>query len=589
MLTAIAMALATDLPDGFTVRHYEGEKMTSRIRTSSARRLWALPVLVVAALILSSCGAPAQPTEPPQPVATAQPAPTEKPTQAAAAPTLTPAPEGPVKGGSLVMAWSDEPASMDAAIGSSSQEWLILFMLYRGLMIYDGDKTVPDMAEKYEISPDGTVYTFTLKSGVKFSNGREVVAEDYKYSLQRTMDPDLASWGSYYLVSLVGAQDVLDGKTKDCTGIEVLDKYTLRFTLTAPDMTFLNILALQQNWPVPKEEVEKWGADFGAHPTGAGPFMVKEFIPGEKAVFVPNPYYYVEGQPYLDEVTYLFNIDMATALMRTEKGEVDVLCGETIPPSEYSRVVTDPNLADWVKQEPAMYTTWLGLNNQRAPLNEVKVRQAINMAVNRDKLVKMQGGKSEALYAIYPSAAPGFDPNYKPYPYDPAAAKALLAEAGHADGLELELVIGEEDATQAQAVQQDLAEIGIKVNIKPLGQGVRNELIDSGGTDMWFTGWYMIQPDVADLINNLYMTGAGSNSDKYSNPRVDELAMQALADQDRDRRLKTYQEIEHLLMDDAVHVPLYNSMSMYLCNPRVEGFYSRSEYGVYFEQMWIKQ
>ncbi len=494
-----------------------------------------------------------------------------------------------MKGGSISMAWDDEPASFDAAIGSSSLEWLALFMIYRGLMIYEGDRAVPDMAESYEISPDGTVYTFTLKSGIKFSNGREVVAEDYKYSLQRTMDPDLASWGSYYLVSLVGAQDVLDGKTKDCKGIEALDRYTLRFTLTAPDMTFLNILALPQNWPVPKEEVEKWGKDFGTHPTGAGPFMCKELVPGEKAVFVPNPYYYVEGQPYLDEVTYLFNIDQATALMRTEKGEVDILIGEDIPSSEFARVMSDPNLKDWVRQEPAMYTTWLGMNNQRAPLNEVKVRQAINMAINRDKLVKMEGGKSEALYAIYPSTAPGFDPGYKPYPYDPAAAKALLAAAGHADGLELELAITEDDTTRAQAVQQDLAEIGVKVDIKPLGGNVLSELIESGGTDMWFTGWYMIQPDPADLINNLYMTGAGSNWDKYSNPKVDELAVQALADQDRDRRMKTYQEIEHILMDDAVHVPLYNSISMYLCNPRVQGFYSRSEYGIYFEQMWIKQ
>lgn len=464
--------------------------------------------------------------------------------------------------------------------------------LYRGLMIYEGDRAVPDMAADFPtISPDGLVYTFTLKPGIKFHNGREVEAADFKYSLERCLDPDWASWANYYLLSIKGAQDIIDGKTKEASGIEVLDKYTLRFTLNAPDMTFLNVLALPNNWVVPKEEVEKWGKDFEKHPVGTGPFMLKELTPGEKAVFVPNPYYFHEDQPYVDEVIFYFGIDESTALLRMEKGEIDILFGDMIPAAEFPRLVSDSNYEEWLFVEPSMYTWWLGLNNKKEPLDNLALRQALNMAINRDKVVKLTGGKGEALYAIYPAKSPGFDPNYRPYPYDPEAAKAKLQESGLAEGTELELLVSSEDnlsVTLAQAIQQDLEQIGLKVNIKQVSGVTSYDLIVAGDEQTYLNSWYMIQPDPADLINNLFMTDAGSNQDFYSNPKVDELAVQALAEQDRDKRMKLYQEIEHLLMEDAVHVPLFTGISYYMHNPRVQNFYSRSEYGPFLERMWIK-
>jgi ABC-type transport system substrate-binding protein len=238
-----------------------------------------------------------------------------------------------------------------------------------------------------------------------------------------------------------------------------------------------------------------------------------------------------------------------------------------------------------------MYTWWLGLNNKVAPLDNLLVRQALNMAVNREKIAKLTGGKGQVLSAIYPSTAPGYDPNYKPYNYDPTAAQAKLKEAGLVAGTELVLTVSSEDpmsTTISQAIQQDLEQIGLKINIKQASDTMVYDLINAGTEQMYLNSWYMIQPDPADIINNLFMTGAGSNQDFYSNPKVDELAKQALAEQNREKRIKIYQDIEHLLMEDAVHVPLFTGISYYLHNPRIQGFYSRSEYGPYFEQMWIK-
>ncbi len=563
-------------------------------------------IMVTLTVILAACGAAPTATLPaatatvaaPQPTtvatATSQPVATTAAATATplpAAPTPTQAAAGPVYGGTVTLAFTEDPNSLDAALGYNLPAWQSLMNLYRGLMIYEGDRAVPDMAADWpEISADGLTYTFKIKPGIRFHNGREVEAADFQYSLNRVLDPDLASWANYYLISIEGAQDVIDGTAEEASGIKVLDKYTIQFKLTAPDATFLNILALPNNWVVPKEEVEKWGADFGTHPVGTGPFMLKEFVPGEKAVFVKNPDFFHTGQPYIDETDMLFGIEASTALMRMEKGELDVLFGDMIPAADFPRIMTDAEYKDWLFVEPSMYTWWLGLNNKMAPLDNVLVRQALNLAINRDKIAKLSAGKGQALWALYPTTCPGYQADYKPYSYDPEAAKAKLAEAGLSEGLELEILIGEDplSATEAQSIQQDLAQVGVKATIKQVSDTVSYDMIVAGEAQTYINSWYMIQPDPADLINNLYMTDAGSNQDFYSNPKVDELAKAALGEQNREKRLETYQEIEKLIMADAVHVPLMTGISFYMHNPRIQGFYSRSEYGPFFERMWIQ-
>ncbi len=499
---------------------------------------------------------------------------------------------GPARGGTVTIAFSEEPNSMDAILGYNIAAWQSLMNLYRGLMIYEGDRAVPDMAADYpDISADGTVYTFTLRPGVRFHNGREVEAADFKYSLERCLDPAWGSWANYYLLSIEGAQDMIDGNAAECSGIEVLDRYTLRFRLTAPDMTFLNVLALPNNWVVPKEEVERWGEEFGLHPVGTGPFIFQEYTPGEKAVFVRNPDFFHAGQPYIDQVIMYFGVEPSTALMRLERGDLDILFGDMIPAADFPRLVGDSKYQDWFFREPSMYTWWIGVNNAKPPLDNVAFRQALNLAIDREKIARLMAGKGVALWTIYPATCPGYDPSYRPYSYDPAAARAKMAQAGVAEGLELELLIVADDpqeATMAQSIQQDLGQIGIRLSIKQVADTVAYDLMYAGDTELFLNSWYMIQPDAADLINNLYMTGAGSNYDFYSNPRVDELAMQALGEQDRSTRLQLYQQIERLLMDDAVHVPLINGISFYLHNPRLKDFYSRSEYGPFLERLWIQ-
>jgi len=540
-------------------------------------------VLLAIVLLITGCAPAIPPTQPPQ---TMPPA-----TQPPVSPTQPPVTAEPVRGGTAILAFAESPNSLDALLGYNLPAWQGLMNLYRGLMIYDGDRAVPDMADGWpEISADGLVYTFKIKPGLKFHNGREVEAADFKYSLERALDPHWASWASPYLLRIKGAQEMLDGKAKAVSGIEAPDSHTLRLTLTEPDVTLLNLLALPVTWVVPHEEVDRWGTEFGLHPVGAGPFLLQEFVPDERAILVRNPDFFHEGQPYLDRVIMNFGLEPSTALLRLEKGELDILFDDLIAAANLPRLMADPRYRDRLYQEPTNYTWWLGLNNKMPPLDNRLVRQALNLAIDREKIAALTEGKGVPLWGIYPSTLPGFDPDFKPYRYDPAAAKARLGEAGFGRGLELELLIGQEPlaVTLAQAIQQDLAQVGVKVTLKQMPGATAHDLIAAGEGQIYLNWWYPVQPDPADLVNNLYMTDAANNLDFYSNPQVDELARQALAEQDREQRMSLYRQIEQILMDDAVHVPLIAGVSFYMHSPRIQGFYSRPEYGPLLERMWVQ-
>lgn len=559
--------------------------MSLKSRYAKLVSLFIVLSMVGTTLLMGGC------TSEPEPTATsAPPADTAvPPTNTPVPPTDTPPPPaGPKAGGKISIAFQDDPNSFDPILGWNVPAWVSLMWMYRGLMLYNGQGPEPDMAADWPtVSDDGLTYTFKLKEGIKFGNGREVTADDVKYTLERVVDPAWESWANYYLAVIEGAQAVMDGEATEVSGIKVLDEYTIEFKLTYQDPTFLSILALPNNFIVPKEEVEKWGQDFGLHPMGTGPFIFKEFVPGEKALFVKNPYYYVEGEPYVEEIEMVLGIEPATAMLRAEKGELDVISADMMPSSDFARIVQDATYADRLFQEPTLNPWWLGMNNKMAPLDNVQVRQAINYAINKDKLLKLTGGKGQPLAGIYPAGLPGHDPDFEGYPYDPEKAKALLAEAG-AEGIELEISISESplEASLAQAIQQDLGEAGIEVTINSMSRAVVRDLRKKGEAQMYFSNWFMMVPDPSDLINNLSLCGVSSNYDFYCNPKVDELAEQVMPELDQEKRAETYQEIERLMMADAIHVPLFNNASYWFHPAELKDFYSRSEYGPLFERVW---
>ncbi|HXF61579.1 MAG TPA: ABC transporter substrate-binding protein, partial [Caldilineaceae bacterium] len=237
----------------------------------------------------------------------------------ASAPAAEPAAAtGPQRGGQAIVVYKDDLATLDPAVGYDWTNWPTIKMVFDGLLDYDDTTNLmPRLAEAMpEVSEDATVYTFKLREGVKFQNGREVVADDVVYSITRVLDPDTASPGAGFYVGIKGAQEFMDGAASSVEGIQALDKYTVQFTLNSPDVTFLNKMALNFAFIVPKEEVEAAGADFGHAPVGTGPFILKEWQPGQYLLFERNPDYFYEGLPYLDSVRIEVGVAPDVALLR---------------------------------------------------------------------------------------------------------------------------------------------------------------------------------------------------------------------------------------------------------------------------------
>jgi len=333
---------------------------------------------------------------------------------------------------------------------------------------------------------------------------------------------------------------------------------------------------------VPKEEVEKWGADFGKHPVGTGAYKLAEWTLGQRLVFERNPDYYHEGVPNLDKITFEVGQEPNVALLRLERGEVDVL-GDGIPPAQFLQVKDDPQYKDWIVEGGQLHTGYVTMNVNTAPFDNVKVRQAVNMAINKDRIVRIINNRAVPANQPLPPSMPGYAKDYKGYPFDPEKAKALLAEAGVGDGFTTELYAMNTDPNPriAQAIQQDLAAIGINAEIKSLAQA---NVIDAGGNGsapmIWSGGmaWIADFPDPSNFYGPILGCGGavqgGWNWSWYCNKDLDAMADAADAMVDpakKAEREAKWSEIFLKVMDDAPWAPIFNEQRFTMHSPRMKG------------------
>jgi peptide/nickel transport system substrate-binding protein/oligopeptide transport system substrate-binding protein len=457
--------------------------------------------------------------------------------------------------------------------------------LFDGLMDYDPGTTNlrPDLAESYEISPDGKVFTFKLRPGVKFNNGREMTSADVKYSLDRVTNPATQSPGAGFFGSIAGYEDVASGKATSLSGVTTPDPLTVKIELSRPDATFLHVMGLNFASVVAKEAVEEFGADFGKHPMGTGAYSLAEWTTGQRLVFQKNPNYWRQGVPFLDTITFEIGQEPIVALLRLQKGEVDIP-GDGIPPAKFQEVMSDPEQKARVVEGGQLHTGYITMNVKMAPFDNVKVRQAVNMAINKDRIVQIINGRAVPANQPLPPSMPGYVKDLAGYKYDPAAAKALLAEAGHPDGFETELFVMNTDPQPriAQAIQQDLAAIGIKASLQSLAQA---NVIEAGGTEngapmIWSggMGWIADFPDPSNFYGPILgCAGAvkgGWNWSWYCNEDLDKRAAEADSIVDPAKAAERYAawgSIYTDIMKDAPWVPIFNEQRYTMKSPRMVG------------------
>ncbi|HET6518541.1 MAG TPA: ABC transporter substrate-binding protein, partial [Geminicoccaceae bacterium] len=281
---------------------------------------------------------------------------------AAAAPAAL-AQDQPQQGGTMTVTYKDDVSTLDPAIGYDWQNWSMIKSLFDGLMDYEPGTTdlVPDLALSHELSEDGLTYTFTLRDGVTFHNGRGLTAEDIKYSIERVVRPETQSPGQGFFSMIEGFDALAAGDAEELSGIEVVDERTVRFTLSRPDATFLHVLALNFAHAVPREAVEEHGADFGNNPVGTGAFRLADWTLGQQVVFERNGDYYREGRPRLDRIVFEVGQEPVVALLRLQRGEVDML-GDGIPPANFLEVMNDPEWRDNVVEGGQLHTGYVTMN-----------------------------------------------------------------------------------------------------------------------------------------------------------------------------------------------------------------------------------
>jgi len=492
----------------------------------------------------------------------------------------------PAKGGTVTVTFKDDIATLDPAVGYDWQNWSMINTLFSRLVDYKPGTTelAPSLAESYEVSPDGKSYTFKLRPGVKFTNGRAVTAADVKYSIERAVNPKTQGPGAGFFHSIVGADKMTAGTAQAMDGVVVIDDHTVRFDLVQPDATFLNVLALNFASIVPKEAVEAANGDFGKHPLGSGAFILKEWTVGQRLVFQRNPDYFVKERPYVDGFTVEVGQEPLVALLRLQKGEVDI-AGDGIPPAKYLEMKKSPEFAGMIVDRDQLETSYVTLNTQVKPLDNPKVRQALNMAINKDRIVRIINGRATPANQVLPPLMPGYDKSYTGYAYDVAKAKALLADAGVPNGFSTELYTSNTDPQPriAQAIQQDLAAIGVKAEIKALANP---NVIAAGGSQgqapmVWSggLGWIADFPDASDFYGPILGCGSavqgGWNWSWYCNKDIDARAqaadampVPAKADERHAVWAKIFTEIQ---TKDAPWIPVFNERRVVAKSKRMGG------------------
>jgi ABC-type transport system substrate-binding protein len=489
------------------------------------------------------------------------------------------------QGGDIVITYKDDIATLDPAIGYDWVNWSMIKSLYSRLMDYTPGTPdlIPSLAESFTVSPDGLTYTFKLRKGVKFTNGREVVASDVKYSIERAVDPKTQGPGAGFFGAIKGFDTVTGGTSTTLDGIAAPDDQTVVFTLSRPDATFLHVLAINFASVVPKEAVEAAAGDFGKMPVGSGTFVLKEWTVGQRLVFERNPDYFVKDMPHIDKFTVEVGQEPLVALLRLQKGEVDI-AGDGVPPAKFLEIKNSPEGADIIVDGAQLHTGYITLNTKVAPFDNVKVRQALNMAINKERITRILNGRATAANQPLPPLMPGYDTAFTGYAFDVEKAKALLAEAGFPDGFETILYSTNTDPQPriAQAIQQDLAAVGVKAEVRALAQA---NVIAAGGTEgeapmIWSGGmaWIADFPDPSNFYGPILGCGGavqgGWNWSWYCNKDLDARAIAADSMSDPAKAAERQAEWGKIFTDimaDAPWIPLTNERRVVAKSPRMGG------------------
>jgi oligopeptide transport system substrate-binding protein len=484
------------------------------------------------------------------------------------------------RGGTLVMALGEDIQTLDPTRTIDLVSLFAVQLVSDTLLDYPREGTiarstlVPSLASTWSTSEDGRTLTFEIREKARFSNGEPVLAEDFVFAIERLLSPESASPYAQFFTVVEGARERMEGKTQQVRGFEAKAERTLVIRLEHADPSFPLLLAMPQTTPQKRSHAAREGKNLMERPLGTGPFAVGEYRPGQELALVRNPFYWDEPRPWLDGVRLRLGVPRDVMLLGFLRGDIDLLDGRIC--EDALLVAREDAWAPYVQRTPLPIVVVDVMNNRRPPFDDKRVRQAFNLAIDKNDSVRLSNGRVMAANGFLPPSVPGHDPSRRPWPHDPARAKALLAEAGHADGFEVTYTTLRDEMAQkiALSIQADLAEVGVRLNIETLTFPAYMSSIGRGEYAFAFSGWSMDFPDPWDFLEVKFhsrMIEAGTNDSGYRNAEVDKLLDAARLEGNDSTRLALYRHAEDILFEDCPNVWHYFGMSVDVRRPRIRG------------------
>lgn len=470
-----------------------------------------------------------------------------------------------------------------ADVQKTSKDYEVPFNIFDRLVDVevgtDGNsKIVPSLAESWDISDDGLEYTFHLRQGVKFHNGNDFTAEDVAYTFHRMLTVE-GGVNTEFIDQIKGADELLAGETDTLEGVEVVDDYTIKVTLKEPFAGFLASISSPGVSIYDSEATEAAGDQFGMDPAvtvGTGPFEFSSWSFNNQLVLTRNEDYW-KGASGLPGVVIKIIPDTETQSMMFESGELDILDLDYAADSVDRFTETYP---DQIVQGPRVGIVYFTMNFNKEPFQDVRVRKAVQMSIDRQAILDaLYGGRGQVEQGIFPHGLIGFNPDQEEIKYDPEAAKALLAEAGYADGFDMEIAAdssASDTMTMAlEIVSDQLAEVGIRAEIKNYDESTWLETRKSGELGSFMSTWSADYNDPDNFIYTFFGNEEKTRirSINYPDTEVMERVAKARTVVNEDERLAEYKALEEkLIHEDAAWVPMFSRLHLFAVSKRVQGF-----------------
>ena len=564
------------------------------------RKLLLIPILLIATFFISvgalACGAsqpeveeteaPAAQTETAEPeTAKESAAPTSLPIQTApptAAPQVAKAEtamerDKPV--GGVMRRLFRDPPTLDPHKTSDTTSAFIIGEVFSGLVTLNTDlQIVPDIAERWDISDDGMVYTFHLLPEATFADGKPITAQDFVYSLNRAANPELASpVARTYLSDIVGVTEVLDGDAAEISGVKAIDERTLEIAIDAPKAYFLAKLTYPTAFVVDKANVEAGGDTWTDSPNSTGPFILKEYKIGEHLILERNDNFYREPA-YIDQV--VFNLAGGQAMALYENDEIDIT-GVGILDLERLQDPNEPLSNELKVVPPRLSVSYIGFNVDQPPFDDVHFRRALNFAIDKELIAnEVYSGLIVPAYGILPPGFPGYTEDIEGLEYDEEAAKAELAMSKYADPETRPRIVLSVSGTGGDVgigtlVILEMWEntLGVEVEIQQVEWATYLQDLNQRKFQIFSLGWQADYPDPQDFLDILFHTESETNHGAYSNSDVDVILEDARVERDGNKRVELYNKAEQIIIDDAAWVPLwYEGESHVLIKPHIKDY-----------------